>query len=73
MASGYRRPIRFANNIPLVNFFLRWTPAQVAQSVHFPSFSKSIKYPGFQVAKKGIFQFSMDATAVKRLTPFGVF
>jgi hypothetical protein len=49
---------------------LEWTPAQVEQGVEFPSFSKSIKYVGFNVAAQGMLQFAVDAATVKALRGF---
>lgn len=50
--------------------FLRWTPAQVNLAVLFPSFSKSIKYTGFQTANQGMYLFNLDGATAKELRHF---
>jgi hypothetical protein len=49
---------------------VEWTPEQVASAVQFPSFSKSIKYAGFNVAGHGWYQFSIDSASMKQLRAF---
>lgn len=49
---------------------LEWTPEQAADGVQFPSFSKSIKYVGFNASHMGMFQFAMGRETVKALRAF---
>ena len=49
---------------------LRWSAEDVSRGVQFPSFSKSIKYTGFNVAGWGVCKFSMDAVILKQLRAF---
>lgn len=49
---------------------LRWSPPDVANAVQFPSFSKSIKYTGFNVAGQGMYAFDIDPATLKQLRQF---
>jgi hypothetical protein len=46
---------------------LEWSPEIAANAVLFPSFSRNIKYTGFNVAGRGLYQFSMDGASLKKL------
>lgn len=53
--------------LPNGQVFIKWGPAEVLRAVQFPSFSKSIKYVGFNVAERGRFDFALDRGSLKKL------
>ena len=55
---------------PSGHLLLQWTPTDVDKGVQFPSFSKSIKYTGFNVVGRGSYQFAIDSGAMKLLRAF---
>jgi hypothetical protein len=55
---------------PQGQVLLEWTPQHAANGVQFPSFSKSIKFVGFNIANVGMLQFAIDPATVKALRAF---
>jgi hypothetical protein len=49
---------------------IEWSAAEAARAVEFPSFFKSVKYTGFNVAGHGVYRFSIDAASLRALRAF---